>query len=363
MHQVVAQENEFGSFNEVTFGYPYNVLGWYQFLRKCMVELGDPTKSVSKMDAKFILLCNYLMHCAQSDHSSPNWGQGGAKDITVAAKTLLDTIGSAYDSNLLVQNLRYFLDPKNGMDPPTSAQFDDIKTVTDRTGWTQEDSMIFMNAKCAGNHSHRDALALLFYYDGRELLSDTGMTSYSNKHTHYDWQNSISRSHNTIEIDGISQVLYQNLSDVEDRGDIQLTSNNGAATISAWTTANTNDTHTKSLSMDGVVNNKVYHKTDFTHYRNVSYLKALGDILIVTDKVVPGDSQSHSYTQNWHTEPYSKATVANDTYDTGKTNFASGANLTIAQAGSNSDAEPDASDDSFSYHERSRVLKEEFKNL
>ncbi len=325
-----------GSFNEVTFGYPYNVLDWYQHLRSCMVELGDPTKSIDKMDRKFILLCAYLMYCAQSDHSSPNWGQGGAKDITIAVQTLLETIGSAYDSNLLVQNLRYFLDPKTGTAPSTSAQFDGIKVVTDRTGWTAQDSMIFMNAKCAGNHSHRDALALLFYYDGRELLTDTGMTSYSNKHTHYDWQNSISRSHNTIEIDGISQVLYQNLSDVENRGDIRLISNDAAATITAWTTANTNDTHTKSLSMDGVVNNKVYHKTDFTHYRNVSYLKALGDILVVTDKVVPGDSQNHSYTQNWHTEPYSKATVASDSYDTGKTSFSSGANLTIAQVSGNS---------------------------
>ncbi|MBR6826499.1 MAG: DNRLRE domain-containing protein, partial [Oscillospiraceae bacterium] len=113
-----------GSFNEVTFGYPYNVLGWYQHLRSCMVESGDPTKSIAKMDQKFILLCHYLMHCAQSDHSSPNWGQGGAKDITVAVKTLLDTIGNTYDSNLLVQELRYFLNSKDGIRPPTSAQYD-----------------------------------------------------------------------------------------------------------------------------------------------------------------------------------------------------------------------------------------------
>ena len=39
--------------------------------------------------------------------------------------------------------------------------------------------MIFMNAKCAGGHSHRDALALLMFYDGRELLTDTGMTSFN----------------------------------------------------------------------------------------------------------------------------------------------------------------------------------------
>ncbi|MBR6825814.1 MAG: hypothetical protein IKM59_04625, partial [Oscillospiraceae bacterium] len=134
-----------------------------------------------------------------------------------------------------------------------------------------------------------------------------------------------------IEIDGISQVLYQNLSDVDDRGDITLRSNEGVATVTAWTTANTNDTHTKSLSMDGVVNNKVYHKTDFTHYRNVSFLKALGGMIIVTDKVVPGDSQSHTYTQNWHSEPYSNATITKDSYYTGKTAFASGPNLTIAQ--------------------------------
>ncbi|MBE6985697.1 MAG: DNRLRE domain-containing protein, partial [Ruminococcaceae bacterium] len=325
-----------GSFNEVTFGYPYNVLGWYRHLRACMLENGDPTSSVTKMDKKFILLCNYLMHCAQSNHMSPNWGQGGAKDITVAVKTLLDTVGTKYDSLLTVQNLRFFLDSSTGITPPTTAQFDGIKLITDRTGWTSNDTMLFMNAKCAGNHSHRDALALLLFYNGRELLTDTGMTSYSNAHTHYNWQNSISRSHNTIEIDGISQVLYQNLSSVEDKGDIDIISNPSVANITAWTTANNKTDHTKSLSMDGVVNNKVYHSTDFTHYRDVAFLKALGDIVIVTDKVVPADTASHSYTQNWHSAPYSNATIATDSYDTGKTAYASGANLTIAQASDNS---------------------------
>ena len=325
-----------GSFNEVTFGYPSDVLRWYQHLRSCMLENGDPTSSVTKMDKRFILLCYYLMHCAQSNNMSPNWGQGGAKDITAAVKTLLDTVGTKYDSDLKVQNLRYFLNRNTGIAPSTTAQFDGIKVVTDRTGWTSSDSMIFMNAKCAGNHSHRDALAVLMFYDGRELLTDTGMTSYSNAHTHYNWQNSISRSHNTIEIDGISQVLYQNLSSVADRGDIDIVSNTAAANITAWSTANNKTDHTKSLSMDGVVNNKVYHSTDFTHYRDVAFLKQLGDIVIVTDKVVPGDSASHSYTQNWHSAPYSNATIASDSYDTGKTAYSSGANLTIAQASSNS---------------------------
>ncbi len=325
--------HEDGSFNEVTFGYPCDVLNWYWQLRRCMVELGDVTSSIEKMDKKFILLCNYLMHCAQSNQTSPNWGQGGKKNIATAIRTLLDTIGSKYPSDRIVQELRYFVDHQTGMEPSLTAQFDGIKVVTDRSGWERDDTMIFMNAKCAGNHSHRDALALLLYHDGRELLTDTGMTSYSNKHPHYDWQNSITRSHNTIEIDGISQVLYQNLSDVTNRGDIDIVSNESAASISAWTTANTNDTHTKSLSMDGVVNNKVYHKTDFTHYRNVTFLKELGDILIVTDKVVPQDSASHSYTQNWHSAPFSSPKIASDSYKTGRTSFSDGSNLLIAQSG------------------------------
>ncbi len=325
--------HEDGSFNEVTFGYPYNVLDWYWQLRSCMVELGDPTKSIAKMDKKLIQLCSYLMYCAQSNQISPNWGQGGNKDISIAVRDLLNTVGDSYPNDPQIQELRYFLDHETGIEPALTAQYEGIKVVTDRNGWEKNDSMIFMNAKCAGNHSHRDALALLFQYEGRELLTDTGMTSYSNKHTHYDWQNSISRSHNTIEIDGISQVLYQNLSEVDDRGDISIVSNPGAASISAWSTANNNDNHTKSLSMDGVVNNKVYHKTDFTHSRNVTYLKELGDILIVTDKVVPQDSAVHSYTQNWHSAPYSNPSLSSDSYKTGTTAYAQGANLIIAQSG------------------------------
>ena len=77
----------------------------------------------------------------------------------------------------------------------------------------------------------------------------------------------------------------------------------------------------------------------FRHERDLSYFKALKGLIVVTDKVQYGTGSSstqYSYVQNWHSASGSNATVASDSYDTGKTAFSSGTNLIIAQASSNS---------------------------
>ena len=299
-----------GSYNEVTFGYPSEVINWSSVLLTAMSTTGDASSVATTFKTKLVNLAKYLVDCTMPNGTAPFWGQGGPAATKTAVQKVLDAIGSTMDSNQTVQELRYYVNHSTGSAPDTYGEYDNIKVVADRTGWESTDSMIFMNAKSGGNHAHRDANALLFYYGGRSLLTDTGMTSYDSAHAHYSFQNSKTKSHNTIEIDGTAQTWTQNLSDAASKGNIDMVSNAGVTNIRAWTTATTN----------------------FTHYRNVSYIKGMGSFMVVTDKVVPSNSNSHTYRQNWHCAPYSNPSIASDVHDTGKTAYASGSNLIIAQA-------------------------------
>ncbi len=308
--------NADGSYNEVTFGYPTEVINWSTVLLTAMSQLGDTSSVASTFKMKLVKLAKYMVDNSQPSGKPPAWGQGGPGTTKTAVTGVLNAIGNTMDNEQIVQELRYYLNHANGVEPAHASEYDDIKVVADRTGWGTNDSMIFMNARCGGNHAHRDANALLLYYNGRDLLADTGMTSYDQNHAHYHFQNSSTDSHNTIEIDGTAQYWTQYLSNTASLGNIDIVSNDGVSNIRAWTKASNTNTHS----------------TSFTHYRNVSYIKGLDSILLVTDKVVPGNSSSHTYRQTWHCAPYSNPSIANDVYDTGKTAYSSGANLIIAQA-------------------------------
>ncbi|MBP3412547.1 MAG: heparinase II/III family protein [Oscillospiraceae bacterium] len=322
---------EDGSYSQITFGYQSEMINCGIVLLAAMDAVGDRSYT-AEIKTKLIRLARYLVSCTQPNGSLPYWGQGAPSRTKSVVETVLSAIGNSMDQDPMVEELRRFVAGGENPGLATHAVYDASKVAVDRTGWGSEDTMLFMNAKCGGNHGHRDALALLLYYRGRQLLTDTGMTSYDSAHAHFNWQNSTTRSHNTIEVDGKAQILYQNLFDVTSMGQIKLASNPSASVLTAWSDANNNNISTKSLSMSGVINNLVYHSTDFRHYRDVSFLKTLGDILVVTDKLVPGDSAVHSYTQNWHSAPHSNPSLAADAYHTGSTHFSQGSNLIIAQA-------------------------------
>ena len=332
-----------GSYNEVSFGYPFKVIGWGIDQLASMRVTGDTSAAAVTFRNQLIKLTRYMMDCTMPNGMPPYWGQGGPGATKTYVNKLLAAIGDGYDSNADVQALKYYVNQSNGIEPAHSSYYPKIKIVTDRTGWTAKDSMLFMSAHCGGNHGHRDALAVLLYYSGRPMLADTGMTSYDSKHAHYGFQNSSTHSHNTIEIDGKAQTWKQNLSDSANWGSISISSNDAFSAITSWTKSNNNDISTKSVTDAGVVTNSTYHSTDFTHTRDLSYLKGLGSILVVTDKVVPADSTTHTYTQNWHSTPYSNPSIASDVYGTGRTNFASGPNLIIAQAYNTSNTSLNAS--------------------
>ncbi len=324
---------EDGSYNEVTFGYPGSVISWCATLKDIMNQFGDTSDNAAMFSQKMMQLTKYLIDCTLPNGKMPFWGEGGPSTGIAATNTTLASLNTKELQTELAGYLRNYQNRSNGIPLKNTAQYDGIKVVTDRTGWTGADSMIFMNAKCAGSHSHRDALALLLYYQGRSLLTDTGMTSYDGAHLHFPFQRSTTRSHNTIEVDGLAQTLGTMVSQGDDKGAIEITGNPAVSTITSWSTASNKDMAT--LKVEGTKTTTAYHSTTFNHSRDVSFLKELGSILVVTDKVEPQDTAVHSYTQNWHCAPFANNSISADAYLTGTTAYSTGPNLIIAQADTN----------------------------
>lgn len=288
-----------GCYLEPTFGYPGAVINFFNSMMKTWHNTGKtPDETVS---SKIKLLARYLMYTGYPDGNPPRWGESFGN-----ARTTIKSISDYADDPEVVYYVTGGLD---GTPPEKNyAKFDLLKVVTDRTGWSSADSMIFMNAKNGGNHNHKDSLSLTMYYDGREILEDTGMTSYDGGYPSFDWQRHQTKSHNTVEIDGKPQRGSNFLDDNGD-SDISIRSNSLSSFISGWTDAT----------------------EGFRHRRNVMWLKNHG-LAVVNDSILAPDTEEHTYAQNWHVYskysayPYIEADL------TGRTNYESGTQLIISQA-------------------------------
>lgn len=288
-----------GCYNEATLGYPNSIVAFLQKLVEAYNNAGmtPPDYLTDRLEK----LCKYMIACSYPSGYTLDWGEGGRgymSNLANAAELLNDdeilyaTSGGA-----------------DGKAPSeTTYRFDNLKIVTSRTDWGNNAYVMFMNAKNGGYHNHKDSLALTLWAKDREVLCDTGMTSYDSKHPHFDWQRHQTKSHNTIEIDDVGQ-----------RGDTSTLTDNGDSSIEVY----------KSDS-----NDRIMSWTDaslgFRHYRNVTFLKNL-KFLIVSDMVRPSDDKPHSYTQNWHSPINSRAAIDEIT-KVGSTGFSGGSNIKIIQA-------------------------------
>lgn len=86
----------------------------------------------------------------------------------------------------------------------TSACFPAGGYITSREGWGRNDMYMAMRAGVGiGGHAHADALSLVLYAGGRELLADSGMGLFEwNKERKYAVS---TRAHNTVVVDGEDQ--------------------------------------------------------------------------------------------------------------------------------------------------------------
>lgn len=300
---------EDGCYIESTFSYAGAMFIYYEKLNKILQDAGDelPDWFLEKMRN----YARYMMYISYPDRKPPNFGEGIPSDTT---SMLNDYLKNAEDEGIeyVVTNGEEGIAPEE-----TSVYYDGLRLASCRTGWAADDSMLLMQAKNGGNHNHKDSLAILYYSGDRELIADTGMTSYSHAHPHFQWQRHTSRSHNTIEIDGVAQrgsdFFFDQASDASlhnGQGELTLYPGELIDRITAWTDAT----------------------AGFRHYRNVSYMKNQ-DFIIVSDMVHPEDGTEHTYTQNWHTDANEapNPTIDNTT-KTGRTNYDYGSNLIIAQA-------------------------------
>ena len=299
--------NDDGCYQEPTFSYAASMIGYFLAIYRYLQDSGEeiPEWYIDRV-GKF---AKYMMYMSYPNHVTPYMGEGGAPNTTSSLNKYLALVDD--------EEIEYAVtDGAEGVMPEkTAAYFEALKIVGCRTGWSTKDSMLVMNAKNGGNHNHKDSLMITFYAGDKELLADTGMTSYDSQHPHYKWQRHTTRSHNTIEIDGIAQRgsnFLGNSNPNQENGDSSLVLYHSSPVdrIVAWTDAN----------------------KGFRHHRNVSYIKN-HNFIIVSDMVHPEDSAEHTYTQNWHTyasDP-SYATIDNTT-KIGRTNYTGGSNIIIAQA-------------------------------
>jgi len=300
--------NKDGCYEEATFGYAAAMVGYFLSIYKFLLHSGDPIPAWFNDRLRNFLY--YLMYNSYPSHQPPFLGEGSSSSTVGALRQYLRLTDDP--------ELRYAAtDGAEGIKPSkTAAYFDRLKTASCRTGWSNTDSMIFMTAKNGGNHNHKDSLMLTFFAGDKELLTDTGMTSYDGLHPHFKWQRHATRSHNTVEIDGKPQrgtnFLYNsNPAQPNGEASLNLTSGEMIDRIEAWTDAT----------------------EGFRHYRDVSYLKSL-NIILVSDMIRPfgGNTSLHTYTQNWHTYAQRPShPEINDETKTGRTNYESGSNLFITQ--------------------------------
>ncbi len=192
-----------------------------------------------------------------------------------------------------------------------SSIYQDSNTMLMRDSWNPEEAIyIQFNNNPFDGHAHPDSNGVVMYAYGKPLLVDSGRYSYSSFNTIYNDLRYPS-AHNMIEAVGV------NISNPTDK-----------RYHSEATEANTiehaviNETFDFATSMQhGYPGTK--------HTRNVFFLKNLG-YSIVTDYVTGGTSRE--YRQNWHFMPSSNAEMNGNV---ATTNFYNEANITIANAGSN----------------------------
>jgi hypothetical protein len=200
-----------------------------------------------------------------------------------------------------------------------------------RSGWGENDYHLFMKTSRRGSgHLDESDNQIQVTAYGKTMLIDSGPNSYNATPTVHDEYLSSSFSHNTISVDGYSQIMQE----VE-------------PVTSAYTTPLPNRWHTSSnfgftegtydydygiqKTFDPEASPRVM-VTDVTHARQVLYLQDPG-VYIINDRLE--SSGTHTYSQSWNFDPsYAEGDV---TYSAPsqwiKSAAATGPNIAIYHAG------------------------------
>ena len=265
-----------GAYTEHTMGYPFPVLGMMlDLLEFCKQQNAPLPESFS---SKTHQLARYLMNASLPDGVPPAWGEGGPRS-------------SKADANVQ-RAAQYFSDPelqwwcgltKDSHIPQyTSVHYPDAKIVMFRSSWEPDALAMFVSSRVGGGHYHVDQNHLSLSAYGSKLLVDTGMSSYSGTHPHFDWQRHQTKSHNTVEVDEKGFPRLETLAGKIEEGpcETEFHSSSLLEYYEGWA--------------DGY--------PTVRQYRRILYVKEPG-FFIVYDQMVPKDKKEHIYDQCWHLNP------------------------------------------------------------
>ncbi len=238
----------------------------------------------------------FALESLYPDGYDTNIGDSNYKDRMSVFNDLAEYYGNDSILNAFVNGTDEF-DPEY-----YSSIYHDSNTMLMRNSWNPEEAIYLqLSNNPFDGHAHPDSAAVVMYAYGKPLLVDSGRYSYSSFNSIYNDLRYAS-AHNTIEAVGQSMANHSG----------------AAKPLEYATTSDAFDFATTSQTG--------YSGT--THTRNVLFLKDLA-YSIVTDYVT--GNQSREYRQNWHFMPSSNAEMSGNT---ATTNFYNEANITIANADS-----------------------------
>jgi len=303
----------------------YNVEAMRQFIQ---FKQSMPNEDIGEENDEMMLKAAYYNRLMFTpDGRNIQWGDAGLGDATYSE--MYPQIYKWYGDEEFL-----YIDSfgQKGKKPDwTSKVFYDNRTATMRSSWDRDALFMFTNVRGGGWHSNGDDNHVFVSAYGRPLLTDTGIMSYTGGSDEKNYAVS-TIGHNTVEIDGTSQVnCHYNPDDYEYPG-----------TIHDWQSDKNYD-FISQTAMTNRVKTVLSGTKTIEHKRSILFVKPYG--FIVSDYMTPYNSYTnHEYKQLWHMLPEANLSASDGVI---KSNFASGANVLVASA--DTDATTSTGDGWFDY--------------
>lgn len=284
-----------GSYIEATGGYNVGAFNMFRNYKADVIKTGG---SVSQAyDDMLHKSAYYNALLFASDGSSIQYGD--EMPSTRGAGTFQD-ICNWYGDKELEYIITY---GASGTKPDwTSKQWPKSAVTVMRADWTKDSPYLFTNVRGGGQHSHADDNGVVVYSNGRVLLNDAGIFTYTSSDPYRIWARS-STAHNTV----VMNEKTQN-------------TNGSVGTIHEFRTNDAFDFLSQSTAQN----------PGFTHRRTITFIKP--GMWIVSDQMTPEDlAKANDYQQIWHMLPGAGLQVSQQN-QTISSNYAQGANIVVASA-------------------------------
>lgn len=259
-----------GSYRESTASYTFGIgqrfIGFLEVDEAAGINFSDAFKD------KVHKLGNYLINLVFPDGDEVNWGDGGS----YPERGLLLRFANYYND----EGFRYVATGGAEGTPPSynSTEFPNNNIMILRSGWSEQDLLLWTAASTSNYHKHPDDNGLMLYGYGKKLLVDVGAFTYASEPVSNELRFT-TKSHNTIEVDGQRQV-----------------SGGGRR-----------DFYTSSYMDYSILT--ATPKSGVTHVRNIFFVKP--SYYVVMDSL-QSNNGSHTYRANWHTAPQLEIAAGNN---------------------------------------------------